>query len=554
MQRSKMYLMSRRVRQKPWAAHATSVLLAAAALAIRLAVGNAFLGFPFITFIPAVLTAAYVSGTRPGLLCALLSAAMAWYFLLAPANSFELDWPSGPIAIVVFLFNAWLIVVVVSGMNKAYQRISEAEEDRARLNAELEIRINDRTRELVVANKALRLEADARQAAEANAAQLDRLDAIGRLTGGVAHDFNNMLAVIIGNLELTQLKLGRGNADVLRHVDGAMDGAQRSASLTRRLLAFARRQPLEPVITDINKLIEGVRELLARTLGERIAIEFHLAEALWLTRVDPGQLEAALVNLAVNARDAMPGGGCLTVRTENVRYPANPDIGPQDIAIGEHVVVSVTDTGTGMSEEVQARAFEPFFTTKAPGKGTGLGLSQLYGFAKQSSGGAHIRSRLGEGTTISLSFPRAEAAPLLPDETVLQAEEAMPHASARETILVVEDEERVRSATVESLQELGYTVWDASDGASALEKLNMGSPVQLMLTDVVMPGMNGRELADVVSRQFPAVRIMFMSGYSPNGIIHDGEVDAGVDLLSKPFSRDKLARRVREMLDKPMRN
>ncbi|UYY76885.1 response regulator [Sphingomonas sp. R1] len=522
--------------------------LALVGLLVRLALGPTFLGFPFITFTPAVLAAGYVAGARAGLACAAASAALAWFFLVVPFEKSGVTSPHGLIAIGVFLTNAVLIVLVVSGMNRAYARAVFIEEERARSNVQLEQRVAERTHQLSEANQARLAEADARREAEARAAQADRLDAIGRLTGGVAHDFNNMLAVIIGNLELAEAKLNRGDVDVIRHIDGAMDGARRSATLTRRLLAFARLQPLDPVVTQINELIKGIEELLIRTLGERVSIECELDPDLWHVNVDPGQLEGALVNLAVNARDAMPDGGSLHIRTRNVSGSHVTD-GPPDLVGHDHIVIEVTDTGTGMSEEVQARAFEPFFTTKEPGRGTGLGLSQLYGFMRQSGGGVKIRSSLGSGTTIALYLPRCEA-PLAAVQRMVTARTTAPRAVGGETILVVEDEDRVRKATSETLQELGYRVLEASDGTQALELLSGSVTVDLVLSDIVMPGMSGSELADVVRRQRPEMRFLFMSGYSADQFgerSHGG--DDRIDLLTKPFTRDRLARHVRKLLD-----
>lgn len=548
MRQSTVYRCSTWVRQRPLAGYTIAVGMAAAGLIGRLLLGRMLLGFPFITFTPAVLFAAYIAGSRAGFACAAISAALAWYFLLDPVGSFVLTWPHGPIAILMFLINASLIVLVVSGMRRGYHRLLLIEEERSRLNLQLEQRVAERTRELSQANEARLIEEDARCEAEARAAQADRLDAIGRLTGGVAHDFNNMLAVILGNLELTQAKLNRGNVDVVRHIDGAMDGARRSAALTRRLLAFARRQPLEPVITNANHLIKGIEELLIRTLGERISIECRLAKALWHTRVDPGQLEGALVNLAVNARDAMPSGGDLIIETRNVSASDSADA-PPDLPLSDYALIEVTDTGTGMSEEVQVRAFEPFYTTKEPGRGTGLGLSQLYGFMKQSGGCAAIRSQLGSGTTVSLYLPRCEA-PFAPAERERLAQPAAPRAGRGERVLVVEDEERVRRATVETLEELGYSVTEAADGRSALDLLSASENPDLVLSDIIMPGMNGLELADAVRARLPAVPFIFMSGYSPDKFgAQDSAADHKIELLTKPFSRDQLARHIRKLLD-----
>ncbi|MBB5711792.1 signal transduction histidine kinase/ActR/RegA family two-component response regulator [Sphingomonas xinjiangensis] len=531
-------------------AYLGAILLTLLAFAARLVIGSALPGFAFITFFPAVLLAAYLGGRVAGALSVTLSIGLAWYYFVEPARSFDLAWPSGHLAIGLFILNAGLIVLAVSAMNDAYSRLSDIERERARLNLELERRVQERTRDLTTTNDALRTEIAAREEAEARAAQLQRLDAIGQLTGGVAHDFNNMLGIVIGNLELAQRKLARGGADVIRHIDGAMDGARRGATLTQRLLAFARKQPLAPVVTDLNRSVTEMSELLRRTLGEQVAVECVLSGGLWRTCVDPGQLESALVNLAVNARDAMPGGGKLTIETMNTHLDERYSDDHPEVAPGQYVAIAVSDTGTGMPADVAARAFEPFFTTKEVGRGTGLGLSQIYGFAKQSGGHAKIYSEAGHGTTIKLYFPRYSgtdqevAAGLMPEP-----EAALPRSNGDEVILVVEDEAGVRATTVETLRELGYTVQEASDGASALLLLQELPSVELLLTDMVMPGMTGRELADEAAERSPHISVLYMTGYTRNGIVHGGKLDPGVQLLTKPFSIDQLARKVRAILD-----
>jgi signal transduction histidine kinase len=522
--------------------------MALAALLVRFAIGPVLTGFSFITFFPAVLLAAYLGGRGPGALCMALSTVLAWYYLVEPARSFQLAWPAGYLAIGLFLFNASIIVLLVSAMNRAYQQLAMIEEERAELNARLEERVEQRTAELAAANEGLRAEMKAREQAEAQAAQLQRMDAIGQLTGGVAHDFNNMLGIIVGNLDLAQRRLERGSADIMRYIDGAMDGAQRGATLTRRLLAFARKQPLQPTVIDVNCLVSGMSELLRRTLGEHVEIECVLAGGLWRTCADPGQLEGAIVNLAVNARDAMPSGGKLTIETMNAHLDEayadeNPDASP-----GQYVLIAVTDTGTGMPPEVARRAFEPFFTTKEVGRGTGLGLSQLYGYLKQSGGHAKIYSEQGRGTTVRLYIPRFSGSEQTP-ATQAAAQPIRPVGKVDETILVVEDEAGMRATTVETLRELGYTVRHAPDGPTALSILDEQPDVALLFTDVVMPGMSGREVAEAALRRLPHLKVLYTTGYTRNAIAHGGRLDDGVELLVKPFTGDQLARKVRSVLD-----
>ena len=544
-----MYLLTEPLRRRPWTGYPVAVLLCLVALGIRLVLGERLTGFPFLTFYPAVLVAAFVGGRGAGLLSAALSWVLAWFFLVKPFNAFGFSSIGDYLATALFAFVTVSLVLLVHGMNRAYGLLAASEAERAALNGELEQRVEQRTGELLKTTELLRSEITARADAEAKVAQLQRLEAVGQLTGGVAHDFNNMLAVMMGNLDLAQRRLARGSPDVGRFVDNAMEGAKRGAALTQRLLAFGRRQPLSPSTLDINALVRGMSELLRRSLGAGIEVETVLAGGLWRTHADATQLESAIVNLAVNARDAMPDGGKLTVETMNAHiddaYAAvNPDAAP-----GQYVVIAVSDTGGGMPEHVLQRAFEPFFTTKDVGHGTGLGLSQIYGYLKQSGGHAKIYSEVGRGTTVKLYFPRQLGA----DEAVREAasDEPAPRAGGRagEAILVVEDEPGVRSVACEALRDLGYSVHEAADGAAALRLLERNGAVNLLFTDVVMPGMTGRELAEEVGRRWPAVKILYTTGYTSNAIVHGGRLDPGVNLLPKPYTGDQLSRKVRAVLD-----
>ncbi len=388
-------------------------------------------------------------------------------------------------------------------------------------------------------------------AAQEQLRQAQKMEAVGQLTGGVAHDFNNLLQVVLGSIDLLRRRLPP-DADerTRRSLDGAAAAAKRGAALTARLLAFSRRQTLEPKPVDANKLVAGMSDLLRRSLGEAVRIETVLGGGLWRTCADPNQLENAILNLAVNARDAMPPeGGKLTVETANAhlddRYALDAEVPP-----GQYVMIAVSDTGSGMSPEVASRAFEPFFTTKEVGQGTGLGLSQVYGFVKQSGGHVKIYSEPGEGTTVKIYLPRlhgpAGAAPAGPeaDGRGLPVPDG-----AGETVLVVEDDANVRRFTTEALRELGYRVLEADGAGAALRLLDAhGAEVDLLFTDVVMPEANGRRLADEALRRRPGLKVLFTTGYSRNAIIHNGALDPGVQLLGKPFTVEELAAKLRAVL------
>jgi signal transduction histidine kinase/CheY-like chemotaxis protein len=383
----------------------------------------------------------------------------------------------------------------------------------------------------------------AQRKSDARLQEAQRLEAVGKLTGGVAHDFNNMLAIVIGSLDLAQRRIAAGKPDVLRLIENAMEGAHRAADLTRRLLAFSRRQSLAPAPIDVNALMSGMQALLHRTLGETIIVETHLAPDLWTAFADPGLLENAVVNLAINARDAMPDGGTVTITTSNVR------VGPDELPSlaggppADHVQIAVSDTGEGMTADVMARAFEPFFTTKEVGRGTGLGLSQIHGFVTQSGGVVSIQSKPGKGTTVTMTLPRYEAESDVTDTQVVTPDHPIPMGDAREIILVVEDEERVRRMTVEALRNLGYTVHEAADANIALRQLDAAT-FDLLLTDIVMPGVGGRQLAEIAIAKYPAIAVLFVTGFE-----RDDVDTAPGDVLHKPFTVGELAHRVRESLD-----
>ncbi|KQX19385.1 MULTISPECIES: CHASE3 domain-containing protein [unclassified Sphingomonas] len=403
--------------------------------------------------------------------------------------------------------------------------------------------------EAIAAEQALREQLVLRAQMEEKILHLQKMESIGQLTGGIAHDFNNMLAIVIGSLDLARRRLTGDPERLARNIDNAFEGAERAAALTSRLLAFSRQQPLAPITLDINKLVSGMSELLQRTLGEPYRIETVLAGGLWRSFVDPGQLENAVVNLAVNARDAMPNGGRLTIETSNAYLDDEYAKTRPEVVPGQYVMISITDTGSGMTPEIVAKAFDPFFTTKPVGKGTGLGLSQLFGFVKQTGGHVAIYSEPGQGTTVKLYLPRSHGLAIDPHSRQGILETEIPRALAGETILVVEDEQRVRHFSVDALRDLGYVVISAADAAEALKALTTQPTISMLFTDIVMPEMNGRQLADAAVELRPGLPILFTTGYTRNAVIHNGMLDAGVAFLAKPFSLTQLGTKVREVLD-----
>jgi signal transduction histidine kinase/CheY-like chemotaxis protein len=393
-------------------------------------------------------------------------------------------------------------------------------------------------------------EVDRRAAAEEALRQSQKMEAVGQLTGGVAHDFNNLLTIIIGNLEIAQRNLdawNEGAEDRLkRAVNNAMRGATRAADLTKRLLAFSRRQPLAPKQIDVNKLIGGISEFLRRSVGERVEIETVGAGGVWKVEADPGELETAIINLGINARDAMPDGGKLTIETSNAFLDENYCRQHHDVRSGQYVLISVTDTGTGMSPDVAERVFEPFFTTKTVGQGTGLGLSQVYGFVRQSGGHVKVYSEPGEGTSVKIYLPRLMRDVRDEEEPEVDVESGR----SGSTVLVIEDDDDVRGYVVEILRELSYRVFDAHDAESALALIEHKTlHIDLLLTDVVLPGLNGRQAAERIQAGQRDIKVLFMTGYSRNAIVHQGRLDPGVELIQKPLTRSALAARIAGMLD-----
>ena len=386
-------------------------------------------------------------------------------------------------------------------------------------------------------------EIDERRRAEAKLAQAQKMETVGKLTGGVAHDFNNLLQVVSGNLQLLAKDIA-GNDRAERRVSNAMAGVSRGSKLASQLLAFGRRQALEPKVTNISRLVRDMDDMLRRAIGEAVEVETVVSGGLWNTFIDPAQVENALLNLAINARDAMEGRGKLTIELGNAHLDDDYARTHDEVTPGQYVMLAVSDTGTGMSADIIDKVFEPFFSTKSEGKGSGLGLSMVYGFTKQSGGHVKIYSEVGHGTTIKLYLPRA-----MQNEDIEVVASAGPIVGGTETVLVVEDDEEVRATVVEMLTDLGYRVLKAVDAASALNVVESGIPIDVLFTDVVMPGtLKSPELARKAKERLPNLAVLFTSGYTENSIVHGGRLDAGLELLSKPYTREALARKFRHVL------
>jgi len=418
------------------------------------------------------------------------------------------------------------------------RRAVERERDRAiaqlrGLTETLEQRVSERTAELMNAEEQLR--------------QSQKMEAVGQLTGGIAHDFNNLLAGISGSLELMGARIDQGRLkDVDRYMTAAQGATKRAAALTHRLLAFSRRQTLAPKGTDVNALVDGMLDLIRRTVGPSVQVETAGRPDLWTALVDPSQLENALLNLCINARDAMPEGGRIVIETDNRRIDA-PAARRQDMPEGQYLSLSVSDTGTGMPPDVIAKAFDPFFTTKPLGQGTGLGLSMIYGFAKQSGGQVRIHSEEGRGTTVGIYLPRHQGG-AEPDEPTPEAG-LLPLAEAGETVLVVDDEPTVRMLVTDVLGDLGYTAIEAADGASGLKVLQSEARIDLLVTDVGLPGgLNGRQMADAARVSRPGLKVLFITGFAENALLASGDLDPGMSVLTKPFAVDTLAARIRALI------
>ncbi|MXP64830.1 response regulator [Roseomonas sp. M0104] len=524
-----------------------AILLVLFAAALRAALPA--LELPFLLFIPALMAAGFFLGRGPGIFATALAAFLAAYLFIPPAFTLALmakDW----IATAGFTLVNLGIVVVCAALGESLIRreadlvalgesralAAQSEANLRRLNETLEHRVRQEVAERSRTEDALR--------------QSQKMEAVGQLTGGLAHDLNNMLAGITGSLELLKVRLAQGRLQELdRYVQGAEGAAQRAAALTHRLLAFSRRQALNPRPTNLDQLVKAMEELLRRTVGPEIVLDVVGTGGLWNTLVDTNQLENALLNLCLNARDAMPAGGRLTIETANLNLD-EAFTRSRDMSAGDYVSLCVTDTGTGMSAELIQRVFEPFFTTKPPGQGTGLGLSMVYGFVRQSGGQVRVHSTPGQGTTVCLYLPRSDAPLDMVKQSPGLAE--APRAREGETVLVVDDEATVRLLIVEVLGELGYAAIAAQDAAEALAILRSGVRVDFLVTDVGLPGgMNGRQLAEEGRAARPGLKVLFITGYAEAAVLGQGHLEAGMQMLTKPFAMERLACRLRQLVGSP---
>jgi signal transduction histidine kinase/CheY-like chemotaxis protein len=435
---------------------------------------------------------------------------------------------------------------------RSYANLLAGAVDRLRLRLALEETVAARTRELTEANAKLQAEAAERGRVEEALRQSLKMEAVGQLTGGLAHDFNNLLAGISGSLALMRMRTAQGRtAEIGRYIEMAMTSVNRAAALTHRLLAFSRRQTLDPKPTNVNRLVVGMEELFIRTVGPGIQVETKLATDLWPALCDPNQLENAMLNLVLNARDAMPEGGRLLIETRNSIFPdlrgAPKGVPPGKMPAGEYMGLFINDTGTGMPPDVIAHAFDPFFTTKPTGEGTGLGLSMTYGFVQQSGGHVLLSSEEGQGTTVAIYLPRhlgtADGVGEVDGKTM------PPQAEAGAVVLLVEDELAVRMVVAEVLSDLGYTVLEADNSQSGLRIVETRARIDLLLTDVGLPGgMNGRQLADAAREQRPGLKVLFLTGYAENAAVGNGRMEHGMEVMTKPFDLDKLVAKVEGMI------
>ena len=518
------------IRERFWISYAIPVAASLAGLLLRIAIGHHLPESPFFTFVPAVLVSVLAGGIGPGLLSVVISAFLGNYFFVAPTGLFS--FPKGCSIVLAFCFVAGTLVFLVNALIITNFRLSRAMEMLRTVNDSLETRIAARTVELMEAEEKLH--------------QSQKMEALGHLTGGIAHDFNNLLTSIAGSLEMLHKRLQQGRLeDLPRHVNAARESAARGASLTQRLLAFARRQSLEPRATDINDLVRSMEDLIRRTIDPGIILNVTDATGLWTTLVDPNQLELALLNLCINASDAMPAGGRLIIKTENHTLDG-PRAKALELAPGQYVSLSVCDNGTGMEPDVIEHAFDPFFTTKPVGQGTGLGLSMVYGFVRQSGGHVRIRSTPGQGTSVFLYLLRHDGAA----EAAKVFEPSREPSTLSEAVLVVDNDPGPRTQIAYLLTQLGYTALQAEDGPNALKILQSSRRVNLLITDVGLPhGMNGRQLAEAARALRPDLQVLFITSYADNTLIRQIILPPGMHVLPKPFAPAVLAMRIQRLLN-----
>jgi signal transduction histidine kinase/CheY-like chemotaxis protein len=504
------------LRERRWMGYAAAVVLCVAGLVVRLALDSIFPGVPFLAFGPAIIIATLIGGIRPGIAATILTGLLVNHFILIPAR-YSIFWPNSWFLLLSFTLITGTIVCLVDISVRTSIRLASAGAALKAANEGLERRIAERTDALMQAEEQLR--------------QAHKMEAVGQLTGGIAHDFNNLLTSINGSLEMLQTRLKQGRVEELdRYVTAARESSSRASSLTHRLLAFARQQTLAPRAIEVTGLIAGMEDLIRRSIGPGITLRVVAQGRPAIVQVDPNQLEHALLNLCINASDAMPAGGDLRI---SVASPAAGLVG-----------ISVHDTGLGMTPEVMERVFEPFFTTKPLGQGTGLGLSMIYGFAHQSGGEVQLDSRPGAGTNVTILLPRFEG-------DITEVPDTPPPATpvpaqTSKTVLVVDDEPSLRMLVTEVLDDLGYALLEAGDGQTAMQHIKAGGAIDLLVTDIGLPGgMDGKQLADAARLLHPALKILFITGYAEG---RHGPLPAGTTLLTKPFSLETLATRVQDLL------
>ncbi len=519
-------------RERLWASYGIALLACLAGLLARFEIGHHLSGAPFLTFIPCILIATLTGGAGPGLLVTAISAVLGCHFFV-PATGIVSLWPDRRTVLIAFFTISATIVMTINAAVTSTTRLTRAMQLLRAANDTLESRIAERTAEL--------------NAAEATLRQAQKMEAVGQLTGGIAHDFNNLLIGITGSLELLQGRLAQGRLDELpRYITAAQDSASRATSLTQRLLAFSRHQALTPLATDINALVAGMTDLIGRSIDPGIALQVEAVPDLWTCLVDPNQLEHALLNLCINASDAMPAGGHLTLETGNHTLDSarGKTLG---LPPGDYALLTVRDTGIGMPPEVIERAFDPFFTTKPPGQGTGLGLSMTYGFVRQSGGQVRIQSPPGQGTSVTLYFPR-HAGPAQ-SRLAQSLPPPAPAASPAASVLIVDDEATVRMVITSLLEDTGHAAFEAQDGPSCLAILESAQPIDLLITDIGLPGgLNGVQLAEAARALRPDLKVLFITGYGGDKTLQRDQLPPNTQLLIKPFAMATLDARIQELL------